>query len=262
MPFRLGLIAAVLAVVVTVTGGAHAANQTVTALSGPNRFSPSSVTINVGETVTWNNGSGTHNVQFNDGSYEMPADPSSSSWTVSRTFNTPGTFSYICRQHGTSMSGSVTVLPVNPPPGNPPPGNPPPSGGPPVQGPGGGGTTNPGSGGPAPGGQTPGDESPASLKVTLTVSDATPLAGKRVRVSGVVRPARDGRKVQIQKRLRNGKFKTIATTRLREARGDKSTYSLRLRLSADTLLRARVAGDDERATGLSKGRKLDVHKPA
>jgi plastocyanin len=256
MPFRLGFIVAVLAVVVTVASGARAANQTVTALSGPNRFSPQTVTINQGETVTWNNGSGTHNVQFNDGSYEMPADPSSSSWTVSRTFNTPGTFTYICRQHGTSMSGSVTVLPAPPPPPPPPPGPPapaPPGGNPP--------------GGNPPGGNPPGGPgAPAPTKpllsVSLKVSDATPLAGKRVRVFGVVRPARDGRKVQIQKRLRNGKFKTIASTRLRDAGADKSIYSLRLRLSADTALRARVAGDGEAGTGLSHGRKLDVHSPA
>jgi plastocyanin len=222
--------------------GVGAVNQTVMALSGPNRFSPANVTINQGETVTWQNGSGTHNVQFTDGSYEMPADPSSSSWTVSRPFNTAGTFTYICRQHGTAMSGSVTVLAAGSPPGNPP-ATPP----------------DPGSGAPAPGGQTPGG---AALKITLAVSDTTPLAGKRVRISGVVRPARDGRKVQIQKRLRNGKFKTIATTRLHAASGDKSTYSLRLRISADVVLRARVAGDDERAAGLSRGRQLDVHQPA
>jgi plastocyanin len=248
MPFRLGFIAVVLAVVVTVAGGARAANQTVTALSGPNRFAPTTVTVNQGEMVTWNNGSGTHNVQFNDGSYEMPANPSSSSWTVSRTFNTPGTFAYICRQHGASMSGTVVVLPVAPPPPGPPAPAPPPPGG------------NPPGGNPPP---TVGDPAPIPLlTVTLKVSDATPLAGKRVRVFGVVRPARDGRKVQIQKRLRSGSFKTIATTRLRDAGASKSTYSLRLRLSADTVLRASVVGDDEAATGLSRGRKLDVHPPA
>jgi hypothetical protein len=202
--------------------------------------------------VTWNNGSGTHNVQFNDGSYEMPPNPDSSNWTVSRTFNTPGTFTYICRQHGSSMSGTVVVQAVGSPP---PPGPPPP--GPPVPAPPGG---NPPGGNPPP---TVGDPAPLPLlSVTLKVSDATPLAGKRVRVFGVVRPARDGRKVQIQKRLRNGSFKTVATTRLRDAGAAKSIYSLRLRLSADTVLRARVAGDDEAATGLSNGRKLDVHSPA
>jgi plastocyanin len=230
---RLGVTATVLAVVVTAfSSGALAANQTVTALSGPNRFSPAAVTINQGEMVTWTNGSGLHNVQFDDGSFEQPATPSSSAWTVQRTFNTPGTFTYLCEQHGSSMSGSVTVLATGTPP--PPGGTPPPPGTPPLP----------------------------LLKVTLKVSDTTPLAGRRVRVFGVVRPARDGRKVQIQKRLRSGKFKTIATTRLQNAGADKSTYSLRLRVSADTVLRARVGGDDANATGLSRSRKLDVHRPA
>ncbi len=249
MPFRLGLIAVVLAVSVAVAGDAGAVDQTVSALSGPNRFAPANVTIDQGDTVTWQNMSGTHNVQFNDGSYEMPANPSSSMWTVSRTFNTPGTFTYICRQHGTSMSGSVTVQAVAPPP--PGPGEPAPS--PPGGSPPGG---NPPSGPGAPGGET------KALSISLKLSDSTPLAGKRVRLFGVVKPARDGRKVQIQKRLRNGKFKTIATTRLKAAAGDKSVYALRLRVTADTVLRARVAGDDEAATGLSRGRKLDVHRPA
>ena len=122
------------------------------------------------------------------------------------------------------------------------------------------GTAPPGGGPPT----GPGNPAPPLplLTVTLKVSDATPLAGKRVRVFGVVRPARDGRKVQIQKRLRNGSFKTIATTRLRDAGAAKSTYSLLLRLSADAVLRAREAGDDEAATGLSHRRKLDVHSPA
>jgi plastocyanin len=252
MLLRLAGMVGVWAVVGAAATGAGAVNQTVMALSGPNRFVQSSVTINQGETVTWQNGGGTHNVQFNDGSYEMPANPSSDSWTVSRTFNTPGTFTYVCRQHAPGMAGTVTVLPANPPPG----------GGPPEPGPGGSGSPDPGSGGPAPGGQPPDEQVGAPLKVTLAVSDATPLARARVRVFGVVRPARDGRKVQIQKRLRNGKFKAIATARLQDAGADKSTYSLRLRLSADTVLRARVAGDDERAAGLSRGRKLDVHRPA
>jgi hypothetical protein len=97
--------------------------------------------------------------------------------------------------------------------------------------------------------------------VSFNVSDATPLAGKRLRLFGVVRPARDGRKVQIQRRGRNGEFKTIATTRLKDAGAAKSEFSLLLRVAADAVLRARVAGDDERGTGLSKTRKVDVHKP-
>ena len=213
------------------------------ALSGPNRFSPSEVTIQQGETVTWQNGGGTHNVQFDDGSYEQPANPSSSSWTVSRTFDTVGDFTYICRQHGTAMSGVVHV--VAPPPG----------GGPPEPGPGGGGSPGSGPGGPAPGGG-PGEESGggqgADLRITLKASDTTPLAGRKVRLFGVVSPARDGAKLRIQKRLRKGKFKTIATTRLRAAAGDKSTYSLKLKLAKDVVLRATLSGSS------SKVRKLDV----
>jgi plastocyanin len=251
MLLRLAGMVCVWAIVGAAATGAGAENQTVMALQGPNRFAPDDVSINQHETVTWKNGAGTHNVQFTDGSYEQPSDPSNSSWTVSRTFETPGTFTYICREHGSAMSGTVHVVAA--------PGTPPPGGGPPPQEPGGGGGPEPGSGGPAPGGQPPGETGGAALKVTLKVSDATPLAGRAVRLFGGVRPARDGGKLQIQRRLRNRRFKTIATTRLHAARGDRSTYSLKLRIAKDTVLRARVAGD---AGGVSGGRKLDVHRAA
>ena len=129
---------------------------------------------------------------------------------------------------------------------------PPPGGGPPEPEPGGGGSPGSGPGGPAPGGQPP------KLKVTLKASDTTPTAGGKVRLFGVVTPARDGAKLVIQKRLRNGKFKTIATVRLHAAPGDKSTYSLKLKLANDVVLRARVPLED----GVSRGRKLNVHRAA
>jgi len=93
-------------------GDASAANQTVTA-SPSNTFSPSTVTINQGDTVTWNNGGGLHNVHFDDGSFDMPATPSSAAWSVSRMFTAPGTFRYYCEIHGgpggSGMSGTVWV---------------------------------------------------------------------------------------------------------------------------------------------------------
>jgi plastocyanin len=246
MPFRLDVIGAVLGVSMALASTASAANQTVTTTSSPNRFVPAAVTVVQGDTVTWNNTSGgLHNVRFDDGTFEMPTSPLMGNWTRSRQFDTVGEFTYVCAQHS-EMTGSVTVQ-ASGSPGPGPPAPTPPGGNPP------GG--NPPSGPGAP------DQHDA-LAVTLKLSDATPLAGKRIRVFGVVKPARDGRKVQIQKRLRNGKYKTVATTRLKAAPGDKSVYALRLRLSADTVLRARVAGDDEVAAGLSKGRKLDVHRPA
>jgi plastocyanin len=89
-----------------------AANQTVTA-QPTLTFSPSSVVINQGDTVTWNNGGGLHNVHFDDGTFDMPATPSSAAWSVSNTFNSPGMFRYYCEVHGgpngAGMSGVVWV---------------------------------------------------------------------------------------------------------------------------------------------------------
>jgi plastocyanin len=91
---------------------ALAATVTVTA-TGSNQFSPAHVALNVGDTVMWNNGSGFHNVHFDDGSFVQPPSPSSSAWSVSRTFNTVGTFRYYCDAHGGpngfGMSGTVAV---------------------------------------------------------------------------------------------------------------------------------------------------------
>jgi plastocyanin len=253
MLLRAGITAAIVAVSLSVAGVSGAANQTVMALPS-NDFSPADVSVNVGEKVTWTNSGGNHNVVLDEGNTQLNA-PSTSSWTVERTFNAVATVRYYCEIHGdpngVGMSGIVRVVQPSggdPPGGDPPPGgNPPPGGTPP-------GDDPPGGGGPGPG-------SLPLLTVSLKVSDSTPPAGKRVRLFGVVRPARDGRKVQIQKRGRNGQFKTIATTRLKDAGAAKSAFSLLLRVAADAVLRARVAGDDERGTGVSKTRKVDVHSP-
>jgi len=81
---------------------APAANQNVTAQSsGPNNtFTPKAVTINAGDTVTWTNNSGFHNVHFDDNSFIQPASPAFPPWTVSRTFPSAGTFRYYCDAHG------------------------------------------------------------------------------------------------------------------------------------------------------------------
>lgn len=89
-------------------GPAGAADQTVNA-SNSNTFTPSSVTINVSEKVTWRNQGGFHNVVFDDGSYTQPAEPTFSMWTVDRTFPDAGTFRYRCGFHGASMAGTVVV---------------------------------------------------------------------------------------------------------------------------------------------------------
>ena len=88
-----------------------------------NFFNPMSVSIFVGDTVTWHNaGSNPHNVWANDGSFKVGGapvthQPTSNHWTDSFTFNTPGTFRYYCTQHGTKdgrgMVGKVVVIDPN-----------------------------------------------------------------------------------------------------------------------------------------------------
>jgi hypothetical protein len=79
-------------------------------------FTPPAVTVNQGEMVTWNNAGGLHNVKFDDGSYEQPANPDGSAWSVSRNFFEVGTFGYYCELHGgpggSGMAGTVTVAAV------------------------------------------------------------------------------------------------------------------------------------------------------
>jgi plastocyanin len=255
MLLRLGATVAVLAVFLTAPGAALAADQVVVARSVPvNAFFPAEVSIYQGEKVTWTNAGGTHNVRFADGLFDQPPNPLPPPWpaVVERRFDAPGDYAYLCEQHATTMTGTVHVLPAAAPPGSPP-GASPPGGGPP-----GGPPSGPGPGDPgAPGGPAPGPP----LRITLAVSDATPAAGRLVRLSGTVRPARDGRRVQLQKRARNGGYRTVATARLRDAGPAQSRFSLRLRVSGDAVFRARVRGDDERATGVSAARKIDVHRP-
>jgi plastocyanin len=86
-----------------------AANQAVTASGSPNTFTPSTVTVLQGETVTWNNAGGFHNVHFDDGSFDQPADPIFPwSTAVVRTFLSAGTYSYVCEAHP-EMTGAVAV---------------------------------------------------------------------------------------------------------------------------------------------------------
>jgi plastocyanin len=109
-----------LAIAALLTVPASAADQTITAQASI-QFSPNDVTIDMGDTVTWNNGGGTHNVEFDDGSFTEPPTPRPDDWSVQRTFDTPGQFLYHCGFHGQAMSGVVRVrdetgqVPLTPP---------------------------------------------------------------------------------------------------------------------------------------------------
>lgn len=89
-----------------------------------NFFSPENLTISVGDTVTWTNIGGFHNVNGDQSVY--PDNPesfgnggaSASAWTYQYVFNTVGTYHYQCDPHaGLGMVGTVTV--ENAPAGNP-----------------------------------------------------------------------------------------------------------------------------------------------
>jgi plastocyanin len=234
-----------LGVALVAAPAAGAADQTVSALPS-NVFSPADVSIAQGETVTWNNvGGGTHNVRFDDGTFEMPAQPSATAWSVQRTFDQVGDFTYYCEAHP-GMTGIVRVSPGTTPVPNPgQPGDSPP-----------GGTT------PAPGGTTPpppgSTETPVRPEVTFRVSDSDPRAGRRIRLFGSVRPALDGQRVQIQRRTRTGSWKTIATVELRDAGEERSRFGVRLRVFRDSVFRARVPADAGHESATSRRKRVDV----
>jgi plastocyanin len=71
-------------------------------------FSPTSVTVAVGDTVTWrNNGDAPHNARADDGSFSTP--DLNKGQSASHRFSQAGNFSYICTIHP-QMKGTVRVL--------------------------------------------------------------------------------------------------------------------------------------------------------
>ncbi len=99
------------------SGLCQGANFTVTANSNLT-FTPATLSINVGDTVTFQNSGGFHNVMANDSSFGN-GNPSQANWTYSHTFTSAGTVGYFCSVHGSpgvGMHGTITVNSVAPPP--------------------------------------------------------------------------------------------------------------------------------------------------
>ena len=70
-------------------------------------FAPSSISVPLGSTVTWRNaGAAPHTVTSEDGSFDSEMISAGGSWT--RTFETAGTFTYVCAFHP-QMEGVVEV---------------------------------------------------------------------------------------------------------------------------------------------------------
>lgn len=100
---------------------AQATNRTVNATFS-DLFVPGVVAVRPGETVTFVNRGGVHDVKWEDGFGRQPATPAEG-WTVSRTFSRPGPHRYYCTVHaspgGVGMAGVVYVTATGaiPPPG-------------------------------------------------------------------------------------------------------------------------------------------------
>ncbi len=97
----------------TTTADTGAVGATVDVFVEDFAFSPSTVTIKVGDTVRWNLVGGSHTTTSGvpptpDGMWNqtLTTDP-----PVTVTFSEAGTFSYFCRFHGDFMTGRVVVEP-------------------------------------------------------------------------------------------------------------------------------------------------------
>lgn len=105
------------------SGGALAQTpHTVSVGGNGNVFSPSQLTITAGDTVTFHNLGGFHNVVDNAGTFRCAngcdgvgtgsGTPSGATWSSTLQFNTPGTINAHCEVHGVMMSVQIIVQPA------------------------------------------------------------------------------------------------------------------------------------------------------
>ena len=219
---------------------ALAANQSVLATPS-NTFSPANVSVNVGETVTWTNDGGTHNVAFDDG-FTEPAMASPSMWTVSKTFSTAGSFGYYCAFHGQSMSGTVAVQAAGTGPAPPP---------------GGGGGGGRGTGQPvaadkvAPGVKLSGQRrqdvlARRAVLVTVAVNEAAAVSAK-----GTVSVPGQSKVFRLRKASRDLKAGAKATLKLKlpkqASRAFRRALARRVKLTARLTISAKDAAGNTRS---------------
>ncbi len=120
-------VASALLLLLVCAGAAQATNWNVQAGGSRLEFVPRELTIEPGDTVTWSNLGGLHNVVADNGAFRCAngcdgqggnGAPSSQIWRATVTFNQPGTFGYFCEPHGQpggGMYGTITVNGGEPP---------------------------------------------------------------------------------------------------------------------------------------------------
>jgi plastocyanin len=104
--------AASLALVIAATAAAPAQAADATVEVGDDFFSPQLVSINPGDSVTWDwSGSSAHNVKARAGQTERFRSriQSGADKTFARSFRFPGRFRYFCQVHPDTMRAAVEV---------------------------------------------------------------------------------------------------------------------------------------------------------
>ena len=123
-PTKMFVALAVVSVTIAACNGAESPTApptgfaTVTLMPN-NTFSPATVNLAAGGTVTFTNSGGFHNVTANDGSFRCSngcdgqggnGNPSTNAWSVTITFPDPGAVGYSCEVHGgVGMRGTINV---------------------------------------------------------------------------------------------------------------------------------------------------------
>jgi plastocyanin len=100
----------VLALVLAACGGSNASSSPVATttvdLPPSYRFEPAVITVQAGATVTWTNHDNfTHNVTL-EGQSPLTMPPGAS---ATHTFDSAGTYAYVCSLHPQNMKGTVIV---------------------------------------------------------------------------------------------------------------------------------------------------------
>src|SRR5437660_8960731 len=103
------------AVLVVAPGLAASAGPVVAVGQGGDRFSPASVSVPVGGTVTWRWADSGHNVRIRSSGEAFDSGYKGAGATYSHTFTHPGVYTFVCDAHQPEMRGTVSVGGARPP---------------------------------------------------------------------------------------------------------------------------------------------------